>query len=167
MDRRLLPLTALVALAAASAACSPVASYSGFRPDYNNEAIADPQPGVDTRATVQQRFGTPSTTAIYDQTSWYYVSSTQEQIAFYAPRTTQRRVMVVRFNGDTVAAVDKYGLDRGHIIAYDDHVTPTRGRELGLLEQLFGNIGNQPPIQNDEDQGGRRGGDDSNSRRGR
>ena len=48
----------------------------------------------------QQRFGTPSTTAVFDQTAWYYVSSVQEQVAFYTPDTTERRVMVVRFDGD-------------------------------------------------------------------
>jgi hypothetical protein len=63
--------------------------------------------------------------------------------------------MVVRFDGDTVAAVEKYGLERGRIVAYDDHETPTRGRELGVLEQLLGNVGRTPPVQLEEE-GGRR-----------
>lgn len=154
MDRRLTSLAAVAALAAVGAACSPVTSYSGFRPDYNNVALADPQVGVDTKDTVQQRFGSPSTTAVFDQTAWYYVSSAQQQVAYNAPRVTERNVMVVRFNGETVSAVEKYGLDRGRVVAYDDHVTPTRGRELGLIEQLFGNIGSTPPIRTEEDQQG-------------
>lgn len=156
MNRRYLRSSALaLALAAVSAAaCSPVQTYNGFNPDRNNAEIPDPQVGVDTRATVVERFGTPSTTAVFDQAAWYYISSVQERVGFYTPRITERRVMVVRFDGDMVAAVEKFGLERGRVVSYDDHETPTRGRELGILEQLLGNVGRTPPIRTEE-QGGR------------
>lgn len=156
MDRNFVRLSA-AAFVIATAACAPVSSYSGFSAERNNIAIQDPQVGVDTRDTVEQRFGSPSTTAVFDQTAWYYVSQTQEQVAFYRPRITARQVMVVRFNGDVVSAVEKYGMERGRLVAYDNHETPTRGRELGILEQLFGNIGSTPPIRGEDDQqqGGR------------
>lgn len=144
MNRGFLRLSAAALALGVAAACAPVQTYSGFRPERNDVELPDPQVGVDTRATVQQRFGSPSTTAVFDQTAWYYVSSTQERIAFYTPRITDRRVMVVRFDGDTVSAVEKYGMERGRLVAYNDDVTPTRGRELGILEQLLGNIGSSP-----------------------
>lgn len=157
MKSRFPRLFAASILVAAGAACSPVASHSGFRADYNNTEIQEPQVGVDTKETVTRRFGSPSTTAVFDQTAWYYVSSTQEQVAFYSPRVTERRVMVVKFDGETVSAVDNYGIERGRMVAYNDTVTPTRGRELGLLEQIFGNIGNTTPIRTgEEEQGGPR-----------
>jgi outer membrane protein assembly factor BamE (lipoprotein component of BamABCDE complex) len=148
-------IAALAALSA-TAACAPVQTYNGFRSDRNNVDIVDPQVGVDTRATVQQRFGSPSTTAVFDITSWYYVSSVQERVAFYTPRTTDRDVMVVRFNGETVASVEKFGLERGRIVSYEDEITPTRGRELSVIEQLLGSIGQTPPIRPEEEEGGRR-----------
>lgn len=164
MDRGFLRLSAAALVLAAASACAPVNTYSGFSAERNNVAIADPQVGVDTRQTVQQRFGTPSTTAVFDQTAWYYLSSVQEQIAFYHPRITERHVMVVRFDGDTVSAVEKYGMERGRIINYANQETPTRGRELGVLEQLFGNIGSTPPIRAEDDQQGGRPGGDRNRR---
>lgn len=142
-----LRLSAAAIALATGAACAPVQTYNGFRADYNNVDIAAPQVGVDTRDTIRQRFGSPSTTAIYDQTAWYYVSAVQERVAFYAPRTTSRRVMVVRFDNDTVSAVDNFGLERGRIVSYNSEETPTRGRELGVLEQLLGNVGRTPPIR--------------------
>ncbi|MES1157202.1 MAG: outer membrane protein assembly factor BamE [Alphaproteobacteria bacterium] len=160
MDRQLARLSAMAVLliAAGSAGCAPVRTYSGFRPDYNNADIPTPQVGVDTKDTVQQRFGTPSTQAVLDQTAWYYISENVERVAFYNPHITSRRVMVVKFDANNhVSAVDNFGIERGRIISYNHDVTPTRGRELGVLEQLFGNIGSTPPIHtDDEDQGGPR-----------
>ena len=151
MERKLMRLSAaaVMVFAASAAACSPVQTFSGFRPDRNDVAIPEPQVGVDTRDTIRRRFGSPSTTAVFDQTAWYYLSAVQEQIAFYSPRTTQRQVMVVRFDGETVSAVEKFGIERGRVIAYSDEETPTRGRELSVIEQLLGNVGAAPPIRPD------------------
>jgi outer membrane protein assembly factor BamE (lipoprotein component of BamABCDE complex) len=156
MNRGFLRLSAAALALGAAAACSPVSTYSGFRPERNDVELPDPQVGVDTRATVQQRFGSPSTTAIYDQTAWFYVSSVQQRIAFYNPETTDRRVMVVRFDGDVVSSVEKYGIERGRIVNYNPEETPTRGRELGVIEQLLGNVGANPIRTDEEDQGPRR-----------
>ncbi len=157
MSNRTRLQSAALLLLAFGAACAPVKSVGGFRPDFKNEQIADPQVGVDTKDTIRARYGSPSTTAIFDQTTWYYVSLEQEQFAFYRPRTTDRRVIAVRFDqNNLVAQVDKFGVERGRVVSYSDEKTPTRGRELGILEQLFGNIGATPPIRaGEEEQGGR------------
>lgn len=142
---------AALVMAAGAASCTPVREYHGFVAE-DSEAASQVQVGVDTKATVMQRLGSPSTTAVLEQTSWYYVSSVQERFAFYRPRTTEREVMVVRFDdNDTVSAVDRFGIERGRVIAYDANETPTRGRELGILEQIFGNIGRGSPLPRSEE----------------
>lgn len=144
-----------LALAAGAAACTPTRTSHGFISD--SRASMDVQVGVDTKSTVLQRLGSPSTTAVFDTTAWYYVSSIQERFAFYDPDTVEREVLVVRFGADdVVTAVDRYGVERGRVIAYNEDSTPTRGRELGLVEQIFGNVGSTPPLRTEDDQGPRR-----------
>ncbi len=140
----------VLSLALASA-CSPTRDQHGWAPD--SKEPLEVQPGVDTKTTVLARMGTPSTTGMFEQTAWYYIASTEQRIAFYIPKTTQREITVVRFGADDVVSkVDRFGLEKGRVIAYNDDKTPTRGRELGLLEQLFGNVGAAAPVLTDDDQ---------------
>lgn len=77
-----------------------------------------------------------------ETSDWYYITTLQESYAFYKPKTSERQVTVVRFAADdTVAKVDEFGLERGRVVSYSKDKTPTRGRELTVLEQLLGNVG--------------------------
>jgi outer membrane protein assembly factor BamE (lipoprotein component of BamABCDE complex) len=137
----------MVALGAA-AACTPVRETHGYVSD---QALPkDVQVGVDTRSTVLARLGSPSTTGNFDQLSWYYVNYVQTKFAFYNAKTPERTVTVIRFTAeDVVSAVDTFGVEKGKIVAYSENVTPTRGRELSLLEQILGNVGRLPLPQGD------------------
>ncbi len=152
LGANVLRASAAVALMAAGAACTPVREFHGFVAE-DADATSSVQVGVDTKTTVQQRLGSPSTTAVLDQTAWYYVSATQERFAFYHPRTSDRSVMVVRFDAnDTVTEVDHFGIERGRVISYNTSETPTRGRELGIVEQIFGNIGRSSPLPRSDEE---------------
>ncbi|MBI1250152.1 MAG: outer membrane protein assembly factor BamE [Alphaproteobacteria bacterium] len=154
MNGGLLSATA-AALLVTLGACSPVRTHQGFVADTPEATTV--QIGVDTRDTVRARLGTPSTTGVMDAAAWYYVASDQQRIAFLRPRTVSREVIVVRFGeGDVVQSVDRFGIERGNIVAYNDNATPTRGRELGILEQIFGNVGRGSPIRTEDNEGGRR-----------
>lgn len=135
---------AAVLAAAATASCASVREDHGYVSDLLS--IEQPvQAGVDTKSTVLARMGSPSTRGAFDDQSWYYVSVSTKAYAFLKPDTTRRDVVAVRFGADdVVASVDTYGLERGRVIAYNGKATPTRGRELGFFEQLFGSIGNAP-----------------------
>jgi len=151
MNRTSIGSIAALALLSAAAACAPTVDRHGFIAD-SKEAM-DVKAGVDTKATVLSRLGTPSTTSSFDQESWYYMSAAQSRIAFFDPKTTERSVLAIRFGkDDVVSEVATYGVEKGRIIAYNDDKTPTRGRELGLIEQLFGNIGRTPTAISDPEQ---------------
>jgi outer membrane protein assembly factor BamE (lipoprotein component of BamABCDE complex) len=146
---------ALVVTALGMGACAPVQDQHGFVSD-GQVTLSDVQVGVDTMDTVRGRLGSPSTVGTFDQTAWYYVSSTTARLAFLTPETVERSVLVVRFDDNqVVTAVENFGMERGQVVSFASAETPTRGRELGLLEQLFGTIGAGPPVGLTEEDEGR------------
>jgi outer membrane protein assembly factor BamE (lipoprotein component of BamABCDE complex) len=140
----------LAGTAAGVGACTPLRESHGWVSDTTSDT-AQVQPGVDTKSTVMARMGSPSTMGTFGQTDWYYITTLQQNFAYFKPKTTARKVTVVRFNADdVVASVDQFGLEKGRVINYADQKTPTRGRELGMLEQIFGTVGTQLPIPEDQ-----------------
>ncbi len=133
------------------AACAPTAAYEGFQAiDQSPEAV---KVGEDSRTTVLAKLGTPTATSTFDKDTWFYMTQVQSKTAFYTPRVTRRDVVAISFDKgtDQVASVKTFGLKDGRIIAYNTRETPTRGREMSIIEQLIGSIGTAsalPPDQN-------------------
>ena len=143
MLRRATPfLLGLAASAALVSACTPSTSFQGFQAI--DAKPQDVQVGVDTRDSVRTKLGTPSVVSTFDPDVWYYMSQVTENQSFYRQKLLRREVVAISFNkgGDTVAKVDELTLKDGRVIAFDGHITPTRGRELTIIEQLIGSIGN-------------------------
>ena len=149
---------ALVVLSAgALGACAPVIGQHGF------QAIdAKPQDvvaGTDTKETVLARLGSPSTTSTFEpDTVWYYMTQMTERYTYNKPQVSQRTVTEITFNkaDDKVASVRTLSLADGRQIAMERRETPTRGRQLTILEQLLGNVGRGQLPRTEEDVPGQR-----------
>lgn len=121
-------------------ACVPTQDTRGYMPD--EDMIAQIKPGTTTKDKVYDLFGSPSSMGTFDQKVWYYIEKRTEQLAFYEPKTLDQRVLAIEFDpAGTVTAVKRWGMKDGQPIEPVARVTETRGRELGFLEQVFGNIG--------------------------
>ncbi len=122
------------------AGCSPIREHQGFVID--EPLVAAIQPGVDNRESVAGTLGRPTFVGQFDQRDWYYVSRETRQLAFNMPRPRDNTVLHIRFdeNGN-VERVERTGMDLVVNIDPAKEETPTLGRERGLLEELFGNIG--------------------------
>ncbi|MCP5411116.1 MAG: outer membrane protein assembly factor BamE [Alphaproteobacteria bacterium] len=117
-------------------ACTPIVSQRGYLGDAQTEASI--KPGTDTETTVQERLGYPSTTAPFGNDVWYYISSTEKQVAFFHPTVLRRQILAVYFDKQNrVTGLRHYGLEDGHVIAFESRETPARGRELTFLQQLL------------------------------
>jgi outer membrane protein assembly factor BamE (lipoprotein component of BamABCDE complex) len=129
-------ISAVVLSAALLMGCTPVINERGYLPDPAGEASI--KSGTDTKTTVQARLGDPSTTATFGDDTWYYISSTERQVAFFDPIVTRRKILAVHFDKDgKVADLQHYGLKDGHVVAFETRTTPAKGREITFLQQLF------------------------------
>ena len=118
------------------AACTPEESARGFIPAPDDiKAIVV---GTDTKETVQKRLGNPTTAAEFGDDTWYYMSIYQSQTGFQLPKDVQRDIVAVAFDkGGKVSEVKHYSLADGKVVEFASRETPTRGRELTLLQQIF------------------------------
>lgn len=133
-------LLALAGVGLALTACSPMVEHRGYVPDADKMAAIKPH--VDNKETVRAALGTPSTVSPFDDATWYYVSSITKHYAFQQPHTVARKITAIRFDKDgSVAAIDKYDLKDGQKVAMVDRTTPTKGGELSVFQQMFGNFG--------------------------
>ena len=137
---RILTLAMLAAAPTLLGGCTAIRDRRGY--------IADPvlttaiQPGLDNQQSVQGTLGRPTFTSQFGDPVWYYVSSVTSSQPFGQPDITTHSVMKVAFNSaGTVASVDFNGVDDIRDIDPDGDATPTLGRERGILQDIFGNIG--------------------------
>ena len=128
-------------------ACNPVLRTHGYVPtkDKPQEVSAE----TDTKASVLARLGNPSVQGTFDEDmqtdTWYYMTSVRQRFAYLRPLIEERTITAITFNEDgQVTKVAEYGLEDGQYVNYVDRKTPTRGRELSVLEQIFGTIGRLP-----------------------
>ena len=88
--------------------------------------------------------GTPSTTGQFDEEAYYYITQRQEKTySFQKGRIVDQRVLAVYFdqNTETVSHVANYGLKDGRIFDFITRATPTGGRDLTFLGQIFSSAG--------------------------
>jgi outer membrane protein assembly factor BamE (lipoprotein component of BamABCDE complex) len=146
MRSKALRLTAICLALGLAAGCAPTTQVHGYIPPSRDVALVTP--GVDTSATVEEKLGLPSSTGLLQDSAWYYVQSTIENYTYHRPRVVDRTILVVSFNPEAVVTgIERYGLEDGRVVVLQARTTDTGGRQLGVLEQLFGNLLNLDAAQ--------------------
>lgn len=132
-------ISALV-LAATVAACSPVIRNHGYVPAEDELALVEV--GVDTRETVGQKIGRPSTSGLLNDEGWYYVQSKYRHFGPREPKEIERQVLAVTFNeAGVVENVARFGLEDGKVVEISRRVTETNIKGITLIQQLLGSFG--------------------------
>jgi len=149
--KRVIELLAISIISIGGASCTPTNLYQGFQAI--DASPNDVKVGTDTRATVLAKLGSPTATSTFDKNTWFYITQVSNKTAFYFPRVTKRNIVAIAFDkgNQQVTAVNTFTLKDGRVIAYNNRETPTRGREMTVLEQLLGSLsaaGALPPDEN-------------------
>jgi outer membrane protein assembly factor BamE (lipoprotein component of BamABCDE complex) len=123
-----------------STSCSPRLDTRGNLP--NPDLLANIEVGQINKRGVADLIGSPSTIEPFNGESWYYISEKTETKAFFKPKKTNRKIVIIRFNQQgIVKEIKTIGLNEARNIKMVDRITPTAGREMTILKQLFGNVG--------------------------
>lgn len=140
MSFRFAAIAALLLLGAT--ACAPRQDFRGIA--IEEEKVALIKVGQSSEAQVNALLGSPSTISTFPDwgTTYYYISSQTDTVAFLAPELIDQQVLAISFDKENrVKEMKRYGMKDGKQIAFVDRETPTRGKELTVLEQVFGNLG--------------------------
>ncbi len=123
-------------------ACTPAQQVRGYVP--NEERLALLKPGAQTSSQVQALLGSPSSIATFPERkkTWYYVTKKTEKYSVFDEKTLEHKVVALDFDQtDRLTSVRSYGKEDVREVEPVARSTPTRGKELTILGQLFGNIG--------------------------
>jgi outer membrane protein assembly factor BamE (lipoprotein component of BamABCDE complex) len=132
------------ALAGGLAACTPQYKNHGYMPPA--EDLDQIVVGVDTRASVEESIGIPSTAGVVNDSGFYYVRSQRRIFGALAPKEVERQVLAISFNeAGVVTNIERFGLERGQVVPLARRVTTPGVRDSGFLRQLLGNIGRFNP----------------------
>lgn len=135
-------MVSLLALSLPLAACGGREDVRGSV--MTKERMDEIRPGATTQAELIEIIGSPTASTVFPQDGqiWYYISKETKTVAFFEPETMKQEVLEIRFDpSGRVADIRKYGIDDAKQIQLVSRITPTRGKELSFVEQMFGNIG--------------------------
>lgn len=130
----------MLVLVAGVAACSPVYRNHGYVPSEPDLALVEV--GKDTRETVGQKIGRPSTSGLLNDQGWFYVQSRYKHFGPRAPKEVDRQVLAVTFNeAGVVDNIARYGLEDGRVVQISRRVTETSVKGMSVIQQILGNFG--------------------------
>ncbi|NRA30517.1 MAG: outer membrane protein assembly factor BamE [Parvularculaceae bacterium] len=121
--------------------CVSTRSQHGYVVEFGETGL-DALPGIDSKESILARFGEPSVRPPMNDDTWYYITQRTNARAFFQTQVYERDVVAFQFDGDgMVAEVARLDLADGTNIDIIGRTTATRGRELSLLQQLLGGVG--------------------------
>ncbi len=139
LGRRVAPWLAGGILSLSLIACAPIYRNHGYIPEQLElDAI---QIGA-TREEVATAIGRPSASGLLNDVGWFYVQSRWEHKGGRSPVEIDRQVVAISFSeAGNVTNIERFGLERGRVVALSRRVTETNIKGMGFLRQLFGSIG--------------------------
>lgn len=125
----------------AISACSATFENHGYAPtDMDLEEVIV---GVDTRDSVGQSVGRPTSVGMLEGGNWYYSQSRWRHFAFKAPKIIERQVVAITYTEDGVVEnIERFTLEDGRVVPLSRRVTDSNVKGISFIRQLMGNIGN-------------------------
>ncbi|TDK51969.1 outer membrane protein assembly factor BamE [Antarcticimicrobium luteum] len=128
----------------AVAGCAATYRNHGYVP--TPEDLDAIQVGKDTRDSVIEAVGPPTSSGVLKDSGFYYVSSRMRHYGAAAPKVVSREVVAINFDQrGVVRGIERYGLEDGRTIPLQRRVTSSSVADKTFLRQLLGNLGRFNP----------------------
>lgn len=128
-------------LLAGLAACTELVRKHGYVP--SDADLAEIVVGVDTRDSVAESIGTPSSAGLLNDSGYYYVQSLVRTIGPRRPQVIERQVVAISFDeAGVVQNIERFGLEDGRVVVLSRRVTEGSVNSRTFIRQLLGNLGN-------------------------
>ena len=135
---------ALVLVMATLAACGGQYRNHGYMP--LAEDVDALIVGVDTRDSIIEVMGVPTTGGVLTEEAMYYVRSRVHHKGYVKPNEIQRDVLVFSFDKNQILRnVERFGIEKGKLIRLEHRVTEAPGGDRSVLQQIIGSIGGFNP----------------------
>jgi outer membrane protein assembly factor BamE (lipoprotein component of BamABCDE complex) len=118
---------------------------SGLTHGYiSQEGALEQVPVGSSKEQVQFVLGSPSTTSSIDGEVYYYISQQVERSPIMGVQVKDQHVLAIYFDkNQRVSRIANYGLSDGKVIDMVSRKTPTGGKEVTFLQQIFNAISKQ------------------------
>lgn len=137
---------AILALVLALGACTAIYRNHGYAP--SEAELSEIVVGVDTRDSVAETVGVPSSSGVLNDSGYYYVSTKMRHFGPREPQVVERRVVAISFDrAGVVNGIEEYALADGRVVPLQRRVTDTGITDKTFLRQLLGNLGRFDPAQ--------------------
>ena len=102
--------------------------------------------GVDTRDSIIEVMGVPTTGGVLTEEAMYYVRSRVHHKGYVKPNEIQRDVLVLSFDKNQILRnVERFGIEKEKLIRLEHRVTEAPGGDRSVLQQIIGSIGGFNP----------------------
>jgi len=128
------------------AGCASTFQNHGYVPP--EEDLAELVVGIDSRATVDDVIGAPTSSGVLAGGDYYYIRSRVRTFGMFRPEVVERQILAISFDEtDTIANIERFSLEDGKVVALSRRVTDSSVVGNGFWRQILGNFGNINPEQ--------------------
>jgi len=125
---------------AALTACTAQYRDHGYIP--REEELSQIAVGSDTKDSVTEKVGAPSTAGLLSDSGFYYVGSRVRTYGMFRPQVVEREVVAISFSSQGVVTnVERFGLEKGRVVPLARRVTSSSTANKNFIRQLLGNLG--------------------------
>ena len=135
---------AVLTLVAGLTACTAQYRNHGYTP--TDAELADIVVGVDTRDSVAETVGAPTSVGVLEGSDYYYLSSKVRYFGAAAPKEVERKLVAISFDDSGVVRnIETFALEDDRVVPLSRRVTSSGITDKTFLSQLLGNLGNFRP----------------------